>query len=140
MKLELKRVAKKETYTIGKLYIDGKYFCDTIEDKDRALDSSMSEAAILAKKIKHQTAIPTGTYKVGLTISPRFKTLLPLLYDVKGFSGIRIHSGNTAEDSSGCIIVGTNDVVGKVLNSRTTMQKLLSRMKLAKGNITITIK
>ena len=99
MKLELRRIARRETYTIGRLYIDGVYFCDTLEDRDRLLDNSMSVEEIKKKKIYGKTAIPTGTYKVEITYSPRFKRYLPLICNVKGFDGIRIHEGNSDKDS-----------------------------------------
>lgn len=130
----LKRIARKNDYTIGKLYIDGEYFCDTIEDKDRGLDISMDIEEIKRIKVFGKTAIPTGTYKVEMTYSPRFKKILPLIVGVKGFEGIRIHQGNTADDSSGCIIVGQNKIVGKVINSATTLKKLLDKID---GEITI---
>lgn len=130
----LKRIARKNDYTIGKLYIDGEYFCDTIEDKDRGLIKDMSLEEIKKLKVFGKTAIPTGTYKVEMTYSPRFKKILPLIVGVKGFEGIRIHQGNTADDSSGCIIVGQNKIVGKVINSATTLKKLLDKID---GEITI---
>ena len=117
IKLKLKRIYKGPKYTIGKLFINDEYFCDTIEDRDRGLKSTMSDEYIRKKKVYAETAIPTGTYKIEMTYSNRFKRILPLLVGVKGFSGIRIHRGNTDLDSSGCIIVGENKVVGKVINS-----------------------
>lgn len=130
----------KDTYTIGKLYIDGVYFCDTVEDKDRGLDDSMEESTIKSRKVYGETAIPLGTYKVEITYSPKFKKNLPLLYNVKGFEGIRIHSGNTAKDSLGCIIVGKNKKVGMVLDSRSTMTKLMKILTNTKENIWLTIR
>lgn len=138
MEIKLVRIAFKENYTIGKLYVDGKYFCDTIEDKDRGLDNSMTESEILEKKVKGQTAIPTGHYKIDITYSPKYKRMMPLLLDVKGFSGIRIHTGNTAKDTEGCLIVGKNKKVGMVLESRDTYQRLFKMMQGEK-NITIDI-
>lgn len=97
MELLLKRIARKETYTIGHLYLNGEYFCDTLEDKDRGLDNDkMSIAEIKAIKVPRETAIPTGKYEVSITYSPRFKRMMPLLSGVKGFSGVRIHTGNYA--------------------------------------------
>ena len=136
MKIELVRIAFKETYTIGKLYVDGKYFSDVLEDVDRGLDSSMTESEILKKKVKGQTAIPTGHYVINITYSPKYKRMMPLLLDVKGFSGIRIHSGNTAKDTEGCLIVGKNKKVGMVLESRDTYQRLF---KMMEGQKEITI-
>lgn len=140
MIITVRRIAMKDTYTIGKLYIDGVYFCDTIEDKDRNLDDSMEENEIRKKKVYGLTAIPLGTYKVEITYSPKFKKNLPLLIGVKGFEGIRIHSGNTAKDSLGCIIVGRNKKVGMVLDSRATMTKLLKVLTSTKENIWLTIR
>ena len=138
MKIELVRIAFKDTYTIGKLYVDGIYFCDVLEDKDRGLDSSMSESEILEKKVKGQTAIPTGHYVINITYSPKYKRMMPLLLDVKGFSGIRIHSGNSSKDTEGCLLVGKNKQVGKVLESRDTYQRLFKMMQ-GKKEITIDI-
>lgn len=140
MIITVRRIAMKDTYTIGKLYIDGVYFCDTIEDKDRGLDDSMEESVIKERKVYGETAIPMGTYKVEITYSPKFKKNLPLLIGVKGFEGIRIHSGNTAKDSLGCIIVGRNKKVGMVLDSRATMTKLLKVLTSTKENIWLTIR
>ena len=139
MILTLDRKYKLPTYTIGKLYIDGEYFCDTLEDKDRGLTDSMFVSEISKIKIKKETAIPTGTYKVTITYSNRFKKNMPLINDVKGFEGIRIHSGNTDKDTEGCILVGFNKVKGNVINSRDTYNKLFSVLSKS-NNITITIK
>ena len=138
MKIELVRIAFKNTYTIGKLYVDGKYECDVLEDVDRGLDSSMSESEILEKKVKGQTAIPTGHYVINITYSPKYKRMMPLLLDVKGFSGIRIHSGNSSKDTEGCLLVGKNKQVGKVLESRDTYKRLFKMMQDQK-EITIDI-
>ena len=124
MRLTLIRIANKPTYTIGKLYIDGCYYCDVLEDTDRGLDDSMEEKEIKAKKIKGQTAIPTGIYPVKITYSPKYKKLMPLVDNVKGYQGIRIHSGNTHKDTEGCLLVGKNKEVGKVLESRKTNNSL----------------
>ena len=139
MKLTLIRKYKLPTYTIGKLYIDGEYFCDTLEDKDRGLTDGMTVSEISKIKIKKETAIPTGTYKVTITYSNRFKKNMPLINNVKGFEGIRIHSGNTDKDTEGCILVGFNKVKGNVINSRDTYNKLFSVLSKS-NNITITIK
>lgn len=132
MNLKLVRKYRKETYTIGKLYVDGVYFCDTIEDKDRGLDDAMGLAEIMIKKRYGETAIPYGTYKVEITYSPKYKKLMPEIKNVKGFSGIRIHSGNTAKDTLGCLIIGRNTQVGMVTESRKTYNKLFALMKDAK--------
>ena len=139
MIVTLRRIAFKETYTIGKLYVDGIYVCDTVEDKDRGLDDSMTVDEIKKKKVYGETAIPYGTYKVSITYSPKFKKNLPLVEGVKGFEGIRIHSGNTAKDSLGCIIVGKNKKVGMALDSRATMEKLMKVLN-TKENIWLIIR
>lgn len=142
MNITLNRIAKKSKYTIGKLYIDGEYFCDTIEDTDRGLTQTMTDAQIKSKKVYGQTAIPTGTYKVIISYSNKFKRQMPLLLNVPGFLGIRIHSGNTEKDTEGCLIVGKNKAVGKVIESKDTYNKLFSILCEAnkKEAIKITIK
>ena len=129
MKLTLKRIALQPTYTIGRLYIDGTYFCDTCEDTVR-LDG---------KKIPGETAIPFGIYRVVITQSARFKKKLPELLDVPYFSGVRIHSGNTAKDSEGCILVGRNTIKGMVTQSRDTMKKLMAILEPACSKHIVTI-
>ena len=142
MNIILNRIAKKAKYTIGKLYINDKYFCDTLEDTDRGLTQSMTEQQIVSKKVYGETAIPTGTYRIIISYSNKFKKQMPLLLNVTGFAGIRIHSGNTEKDSLGCILVGKNKAVGKVLESRDTYSKLFSILQEAnkKETIKITIK
>lgn len=149
MELLLKRIARKETYTIGHLYIDGEYFCDTIEDKDRGLKQSLPQSVNRAKKRQGVTAIPTGQYQVVLNIkSPKFSKsskydfcggYLPRLLNVPAFEGVLIHIGNTAKDTDGCILVGRNTKVGKVLESGVTFRALYSRLKEATGLIYIKI-
>lgn len=129
MKLTLKRKFIGPDYTIGDLLIDGTFFCNTVEDLVRQLPStcpntSKSRNCTCKEKVYAETAIPSGTYKVTIEYSPRFKRRLPYLHDVPHFIGILIHSGNTAKDSAGCIIVGFNTVKGKVTNSRATSDKL----------------
>nr|DAU81813.1 MAG TPA: Protein of unknown function (DUF2778) [Caudoviricetes sp.] len=126
MELNVKRIARKDGYTIGRLFINNEYFCDTLEDTDRGLKDTMQVNEILAKKVKAQTAIPTGKYDVILTFSPRFKRVLPLLLSVKGYEGVRVHAGNTNKDTEGCLLVGENKVKGQVINSRATLEKLMS--------------
>jgi len=135
MTLKLVRKYRKEKYTIGKLYVDGVYFCDVIEDRDRGLEDTMGLAEIMSKKRYGETAIPYGTYKVEITYSPKYKRMMPEVKNVKGFSGIRIHSGNTAEDTLGCLIVGKNTQVGMVTESRKTYSKLFALMKNEKDII-----
>ena len=149
MELRLKRIARKETYTIGRLYVDGNYCCDTIEDRDRGLSQSLPVSVNIAKKRKGMTAIPTGRYRVTLEVkSPRFSKFksyawcdgyLPRLINVPAFDGILIHAGNTAANTDGCLLVGENKVVGKVLNSMDTLKRLYAILKTAKDNIYITV-
>lgn len=136
MELNLKRKYKDPKYTIGDLYINDKLFCNTIEDTDRGLKDSMTLTDIKAKKVYGQTAIPTGTYEIDMnTVSPKFKNRswakpyggkLPRLIDVKGFDGVLIHVGNTAEDSLGCILVGKNTAKGKVKESTAIFNQLMT--------------
>ena len=145
MKLLLNRIFKGPEYTIGKLYIDGEWFCDTLEDTVRVLpdECPYTPNGIDCKcegKIKGKTAIPSGTYKVVLSYSNRFKKILPELLNVPHFLGIRIHSGNTSSDTEGCILVGQNLVKGKVLNSRATYNKLLELLEKDKDNLIIEVK
>lgn len=151
MKLLLKRIAKKPNYTIGRLYIDGKYFADTIEDKDRGLTQKMSLAEIKRIKVQNETAIPTGTYSVTLNvISPKFSKRdfykknadggrVPRVLNTPGFEGILIHCGSDQNSSSGCIIVGENKIVGKVINSQNTFIKLYRILKSSITPIQLTI-
>lgn len=149
MELMLKRIARKSTYTIGKLYVDGEYFCDTLEDADRGLRQDMPLAVIRATKRKGITAIPMGRYRVTLGVqSPKFSKkaiyqfcngYLPRLINVPGYEGVLIHVGNTDKDTEGCLLVGRNTQVGKVLESRKTFIALYDRLLGAKNEIYITI-
>ncbi len=155
MRLLVERLWKKEGYTIGKLYVDGTFLCNTLEDRDRGLTSTMSLAEIDKLKLKGETAIPTGTYNVRMdVVSPKYSSnewyvkncngsRMPRLEDVPGYAGILIHPGNTAKDTLGCILVGKNDVRGMVSKSREYFLQLYEKMYTAyrKGEkITITIK
>ena len=142
MELKLIRRYKKHSYTIGDLYVNSVWFSNTLEDADRGLKDEMDLDMIQALKKPNITAIPTGTYKVLITYSPRFKQRMPILMNVKGFDGIRIHSGNTHKDTSGCLLVGENKEKGKVLNSKITYTKLFNLINDALENneeVTITI-
>lgn len=121
MKLKLHRRFKGEDYTIGTLFINGVRFCDTLEDKVRDLPRE--------EKVYGKTAIPSGTYRVALTYSNKFKRLLPLLLDVPYFRGVRIHRGNAAVDTEGCPLIGENKVKGKVINSTKYEVELVGMMK-----------
>ena len=142
MELRLERKYRNNNYCIDKLYINGKYFSDVLEDPDRGLTDTMSLEEIKKIKIKGNTCIPYGTYNITITYSPRFKKNLPLLNNVKGFDGIRIHSGNTPQDTEGCLLPGFNKVKGQVIDSRVTTDKLIAQIQQAlnKGEkVTITI-
>lgn len=141
MKLTLKRITLRPTYTIGKLYIDDVYFCDTIEDTVRDLNKN-GKFDNGEKKVHSKTAIPYGIYEIKWTYSPRFKKYTPQLMNVPSFEGIRIHAGNTSADTEGCLILGKNKQVGKVLNSRDTINKFYPIIKEAcsNGKVTIEIK
>ncbi len=137
MELILERIAKRKTYTIGRLYIrrqvmdeylpgtEDQYFCDTLEPTWR-------DYANGAYKVKGRSAIPEGRYAVVISYSPKFKQWLPILLGEPEFNrkwqGIRIHAGNTAEDTEGCILVGKNREVGKVLDSRIWLHRLKQKI------------
>ena len=142
MNIYLRRIAKRDTYTIGHLEIAGKIICDTLEDKDRGITDRQPEDVIKRIKVHGETAIPTGTYRVDMdTVSPRFSRQtyyqkvcagkLPRLVGVKGYVGVLIHAGNTSADTHGCILVGENKQIGTVLNSRATFEKLYKMMREA---------
>ena len=160
MKLILKRIAKRKGYTIGKLYLCNEskppltggglegaaYLCDTLEPPciemktDRPIEEVLNNKALL-KSLK-PCAIPEGEYRVSMTYSPRYKTQLPLITGDSRFNslwqGIRIHAGNTAKDTQGCILVGENKIVGMVVNSRITLTKV--RNLLRSKNLELSIK
>lgn len=142
MRIKVERKWKKDTYTIGRLYIDGVYFCNTLEDKDRGLKQTDNISVIRRIKVYGKTAIPAGTYNVQMNvISPKYAGIswyqktcrgrMPRLEDVPGFEGILIHPGNTEADSFGCILVGKNTVVGQVTSSRDTFAALYKKMRSA---------
>ena len=157
MKLILKRIAKRKNYTIGKLYLSpsgeserglgAAYICDTLEPPciemkvDRTVEEVLNDKALL-RSIK-PCAIPEGEYRVSMTYSPRYKTQLPLITGDSRFNslwqGIRIHAGNTAKDTQGCILVGENKIVGMVLNSRLTLTKVKNLLK-GKGSLKLKVK
>lgn len=153
MELEVKRTYRGPKYTIGHLYIDGKYFSDTLEDPDRNLTQDMSITEILQRKFKGDTCIPYGRYQISLDIvSAKYSDIkkypytaiakgkMPRVMNVPGFSGILIHAGNTQNDTMGCLLVGENKIKGQVINSQATWKKLYPILKAAKDrgeNLTI---
>lgn len=131
MKLELNRTILDPNFTAGKLYINGAYFCDTLEDPNRDLNKNgVFDGS--EKKIAGNTCIPFGTYKVIVSMSPRFGRELPRLLDVPSFEGVLIHRGNTTKDTEGCILVGQYSN-GKVLNSTPNETKLTQLLKEAQN-------
>lgn len=149
MTLTLVRTDRQPNYTAGSLYIDGEFFCYTLEDTDRGLTQTMSLEDIKSKKVYGKTAIPKGTYFIDMNIvSPKFKDRewaksydgkLPRLLDVPGYEGVLIHVGNTVEDTSGCILVGMKYFDGKLSNSTTAFHSLMVKLTQTKEVIKITI-
>ena len=135
MEITVKRINKTNDYTIGQMFIDDEYFCDTLEDTVRDLTNTKD-------KIYGRTAIPAGTYPVILDYSGHFQKLLPHILDIPFFSGVRIHSGNDVEDTNGCILVGSYHHAGYITESRATMEKLMKKLRetIDKGDrITLSI-
>ena len=153
MRLEVERRWPKDTYTIGRLYVDGVLFCNTLEDKDRGLKQTDSLVYIKSRKVYQETAIPKGVYKVAMNvISPKYSASawywklcqgkVPRLLNVPGWEGVLIHTGNNALQTAGCLLVGKNTKVGQLTESKSTFEKLYKKMRAAydKGeDITIEI-
>lgn len=142
MKVLLDRAWQKDTYTISRLFVDGKRFYESLEDKDRGLKQTDSLEHIRKVKVHSETAIPSGTYEITLNVvSPKYRAIkwyrdlcggrMPRLLNVPGFDGILIHPGSTALDSAGCILCGRNTAKGKLTSSRDTFKALYKRMKEA---------
>ena len=129
--LELIRKTFTKLSTIGELYMNGKFYCHTLEDVDRDLIQTMPLADIQQIKVQNNTCIPYGKYDIIINISNRFKRVMPLLLLVPGFEGIRIHNGNTDADTEGCILVGNYNVLKPnwVSNSKLTFTKLLPELQ-----------
>jgi hypothetical protein len=130
MELLLKRTWLTEKSTISELFVDGVHECFVLEDRYRPPPEP---------KVFGATAIPNGRYEVVITQSPRFKRLLPLVVDVPGFQGIRIHPGNVAADTEGCLLPGCRRGVDQVLESRVAFERLFSKLSAARGPVFITI-
>lgn len=151
MEIKVKRITPIDyPYTIGKMYIDETYFCDTLEDTDRGLSQDMSEEEIKSKKVYGQTAIPTGRYKILMNVvSPKFskkqfymdvcKGKVPRLEGVKGFSGILLHCAATADNVEGCIGIGYNTIKGQLTNSKEAFEKMYKKLSSTGEEIWITI-
>lgn len=141
MEIKTDRKYKKETYTVSNMFVDGVWFCNVIEDRDRGLRSDQPISYIRKVKVPSETAIPSGRYRVILSVqSAKFskkskymwcKGFLPRVMGVPGFDGILIHAGTSAADSAGCLIVGMNTEKGKVTSSMVTLKKLYEKMQAA---------
>ena len=121
MKLRLLREPSSHGATLGALYVDGVWLCWTLEDVVREV------------KIPHETAIPFGVYPVRLSLSARFKVELPEVLNVPGFTGIRIHAGNTNKDTDGCVLVGLDRGRAEIYRSRLALEGLMGRLRSASG-------
>ena len=141
MIIQVTRFKRTNNSTISSATIDGVFQCYFLEDKDRGLTQDMTLEKIQELKIKGKTAIPAGTYQVVITWSNRFKRNLPLVKNVPGFDGIRIHPGNTAVDTKGCLLPGTEAQEDIVLNSRVAFAMLFSKIEtvIAKETVIINV-
>lgn len=142
MTLTIDRAWGKDTYTISRLFVNGKRFYESLEDKDRGLKQTDSLEHIRKVKVHGETAIPSGTYEITLdVVSQKYRAIkwyrelcggrMPRLLNVPGFDGILIHPGSTALDSAGCILCGRNTAKGKLTSSRDTFKSLYKMMKEA---------
>jgi hypothetical protein len=136
MELELQRTTglRTEDTCISKLLVNGKFECYILEDKDRGLTSMMSLEQINKLKVYGETCIPYGKYEIDLTLSARFKKVLPILLGVKGYEGVRIHTGNTKADTLGCLLPCTSFGINAGVGSTIAFNKLFAKMKEAKNN------
>jgi len=132
MELQLKREIFTDISTIGSLTIDGKFECYILEDKDRGINNTLTLEQIMRVKVYGKTAIPYGRYEVDWTMSARFKKMMPILLNVVGWSGIRIHSGNSELDSLGCLLCGTRKLSNRITESTIATNKLYAKIEAAK--------
>ena len=132
MELQLKREIFTEQSTIGTLTIDGVFECYILEDKDRGINNTLTLEQIMRVKVYGKTAIPYGRYEVDWTMSARFKVMMPILLNVVGWSGIRIHKGNTEIDSLGCLLCGTRKLSNRITESTVATNKLYAKIEAAK--------
>lgn len=139
MLVVIDRKWKKNTYTIGRVFIDDVFFANSMEDKDRCLTKDMPLAEIKKRKVYGETAIPAGEYEVRMTYSPKYKRMMPQVMDVPGWTGVRLHSMNEAKDSLGCIGMGKNDKPGRISNSRATHAEFDKRLEAAGGRCRLRI-
>ena len=131
MELKVLRKEFSGKTTIGELFIDGVFFCYTLEDVDRNLYATMTKQEIEANKVYGKTAIPYGKYEVIMSWSNKFKCIMPLVNNVPGYLGIRIHKGNSEVDTLGCLLVGMKKSVDKITNSTDAFNKLYEMLKEA---------
>jgi len=139
MNLVLRRIDFQPSRTFGKLYVDGVYFCDVLEDTDRGLRADMTLEEIADIKVQGKTAIPYGTYRVTFEYSLRFKREMLTVCDVQGFSGIRIHAGNTEEDTEGCLLLGKRQGNKLAGGSSRPMVAQLENIVCRDGNMCLQI-
>lgn len=132
MELQLKREIFTDISTIGTLTIDGVFECYILEDKDRGINNTLTLEQIMRVKVYGKTAIPYGRYEVDWTMSARFKVMMPILLNVIGWSGIRIHKGNTEIDSLGCLLCGTRKLSNRITESTVATNKLYAKIESAK--------
>lgn len=135
MTLRLVREPSRNGATFGVLFVDGRFECFTLEDEVR----EVAQQPVSAWKVAKQTAIPAGRYRIIVTPSVRFHRPLPLLVDVPGFSGVRIHPGNTTADTEGCLLVGLDRDGDRVLRSRLAFERLFPQLEQATGDLWIAI-
>lgn len=142
MKILLDRNYKYPTYTIGEVYVDGDFYCYSLEDTDRGLHVDMPARYFKERKIYGETAIPCGTYEIVIDWSVKFKKYMPRvmwrnqdgkLVEVPGFSGIRIHQGNTAKDTLGCILFGDWEGGASLVRSKPFTENLCDRIQKARN-------
>lgn len=127
----INRLWKKEEYTIGRIYVNGEMFCNSLEDKDRGLQQGMPIGTLKKMKVQDETAIPTGTYRLRVTYSPKFKRKLIEVVDVPAFTGIRFHRGANASHSSGCVLTGMNTIKGGLTDGAKYEEELTKKVEAA---------
>lgn len=128
MKIEVKTIYKGKDYIISKMYLDGEYFTDVIEDKIRDLNNDGDLNDPGEEKVYGKTAIPKGIYTLILSYSPKFKRILPRILNVPHFEGILIHNGVDEKSSAGCLILGDNKIKGKVVNSKKRLEEFITKL------------
>lgn len=139
MELKVFRKIFTDESTIGELFVNGSFFCYTLEDKDRGLIKTQPLTEIAQKKLFGKTAIPLGKYDLAMTYSNRFKTYMPQVLNVPGFEGIRIHIGNKAVDTEGCLLVGMSKGVNVIQDSKNAFNSLIKLIKSIEKKEKITI-